>query len=268
MRLASLLHCMPRICSLSWLWQPVGAMQGAFSTLCSIFSQWYHLLFILSPFQSASSVCRMTRCLGMYVCAWALKAQSMCVGGGGCLLWSFEHVFFLTDRNNHLSQRPHWKVHPVCSWRSCGSFPGDLVMGAWFHFKLKFRNVHFLYFLHRYVVKNLKRKADLYPGLQDESTRVAFADYTVSLPDATNSWVLVFRSENILDSVKENYQPVLENPGVNDWCPLIVLANYSFILQSFINGYYHLQENKLYANSGYSKLRHKTSSHHIFEECF
>lgn len=34
----------------------------------SIFSQWYHLLFILSPFQSATSVCRMTCCLGMHVC--------------------------------------------------------------------------------------------------------------------------------------------------------------------------------------------------------
>lgn len=82
MRLASLLHRMPRICSLSWLWRPVVARQGAFSTLCSIFSQWYHLLFILSSFQSASSVCRMTRCLGKYVCAWALRAQSMCVWRG------------------------------------------------------------------------------------------------------------------------------------------------------------------------------------------
>lgn len=80
MRLASLLHRMPRICSLSWLWRPVVARQGAFSTLCSIFSQWYHLLFILSSFQSASSVCRMTRCLGKYVHEhWEL---GQCVYGG------------------------------------------------------------------------------------------------------------------------------------------------------------------------------------------
>lgn len=85
-RLASLLYRMPRICSLSWLWRPVAARQGVFSTLCSIFSQWYHLLFILSSFQSASSVCRMTRCLGKYVCAWALRARSMCVCRGGGLL--------------------------------------------------------------------------------------------------------------------------------------------------------------------------------------
>lgn len=82
MRLASLLHRMPRICSLSWLWRPVVARQGALSTLCSIFSQWYHLLFILSSFQSASSVCRMTRCLGNYVCVCERRELAQCVYGG------------------------------------------------------------------------------------------------------------------------------------------------------------------------------------------
>lgn len=74
-----MMHCMLRFCSLSWLWQPVGARQGAFSALCSIFSQWYHLLFMLSPFQSASGVCQMTCCLGKYVCTRTPKAQSVCV---------------------------------------------------------------------------------------------------------------------------------------------------------------------------------------------
>lgn len=63
------------------------------STLCSIFSQWYHLLFILSLFQSANSVCRMTRRLGMCVCS--------CVHGG----WRWDVVnlwacfFLLTWRH-------------------------------------------------------------------------------------------------------------------------------------------------------------------------
>lgn len=105
MRLAFLLHRMPRICSLSWLWRPVVARQGAFSTLCSIFSQWYHLLFILSAFQSASSVCRMTCCLGKYACARAFESSiNVCTEGGVGVFWAFEHVFFLTDRNSHFSQ--------------------------------------------------------------------------------------------------------------------------------------------------------------------
>ncbi|XP_005454715.1 androglobin isoform X1 [Oreochromis niloticus] len=48
-------------------------------------------------------------------------------------------------------------------------------------------------FLLRDIIKNSKRKADLYPCLRDEWTKIAFADYTVSLPDTANSWVLVFR---------------------------------------------------------------------------
>ncbi|XP_006797304.1 androglobin [Neolamprologus brichardi] len=48
-------------------------------------------------------------------------------------------------------------------------------------------------FLLRHIINNSKRKADLYPCLRDESTKIAFADYTVSLPDTANSWVLVFR---------------------------------------------------------------------------
>ena len=102
-RLASLLHRMPRIWSLSWLWQPVAARQGAFSTLCSIFSQWYHLLFILSLFQSASSVCWMTRCLGKYVCTWAFGAWSVCVWRAG---WGFVG-YSEPDRN--------WQKHPFQS---------------------------------------------------------------------------------------------------------------------------------------------------------
>ncbi|XP_032398208.1 androglobin isoform X2 [Etheostoma spectabile] len=45
----------------------------------------------------------------------------------------------------------------------------------------------------RYIIDHSERKAELYSCQQDEWTRVTFADYSVSLPDTTNSWVLVFR---------------------------------------------------------------------------
>ncbi|XP_035806912.2 androglobin isoform X2 [Amphiprion ocellaris] len=48
-------------------------------------------------------------------------------------------------------------------------------------------------FLLRYIIENSKKKAELYPCQQDESTRIAFADYSVSLQDTANSWVLIFR---------------------------------------------------------------------------
>ncbi|KAM4521485.1 androglobin isoform 2-T2 [Odontesthes bonariensis] len=48
-------------------------------------------------------------------------------------------------------------------------------------------------FLLRYIIENSEKKAELYPCLQDESTRITFADYSVSLQEKANSWVLVFR---------------------------------------------------------------------------
>ncbi|XP_037606049.1 androglobin isoform X2 [Sebastes umbrosus] len=48
-------------------------------------------------------------------------------------------------------------------------------------------------FLLRYIIDHSERKAELYPCQQDEWTRVSFADYSVSLQDTANSWLLVFR---------------------------------------------------------------------------
>ncbi|XP_069014313.1 androglobin isoform X3 [Embiotoca jacksoni] len=48
-------------------------------------------------------------------------------------------------------------------------------------------------FLLRYIIENSERKAEVYPCVQDESTRIAFNDYSVSVQDTANSWVLVFR---------------------------------------------------------------------------
>lgn len=108
MLLASLLHRMPRIWSLSWLWRPVAARRGAFSTLCSIFSQWYHLLFILSSLHSASGVCRMTCCLRKYstACVYMsiVSVVNVCMEGRFGIGW----VLFLTDRNIH--QEVHTKT--------------------------------------------------------------------------------------------------------------------------------------------------------------
>ncbi|XP_072218250.1 androglobin [Leuresthes tenuis] len=48
-------------------------------------------------------------------------------------------------------------------------------------------------FLLRYIIENSEKKAELYPCLQDEWTRITFADYSVSLQETANSWVLIFR---------------------------------------------------------------------------
>ncbi|XP_039980396.1 androglobin isoform X2 [Xiphias gladius] len=48
-------------------------------------------------------------------------------------------------------------------------------------------------FLLRYIIDHVEMKAKLYPCQQDEWTRINFADYSVSLQDTANSWVLVFR---------------------------------------------------------------------------
>ncbi|XP_039873189.1 androglobin isoform X8 [Simochromis diagramma] len=77
-------------------------------------------------------------------------------------------------------------------------------------------------FLLRHIINNSKRKADLYPCLRDESTKIAFADYTVSLPDTANSWVLVFR-EIFLVSEEMLVIPKVYSPLPN--CLLHVINN-------------------------------------------
>ncbi|XP_008284388.1 androglobin-like, partial [Stegastes partitus] len=48
-------------------------------------------------------------------------------------------------------------------------------------------------FLLRYIIENSEGKAELYPCQQDESARITFADYSVSVQDTSNSWLLIFR---------------------------------------------------------------------------
>ncbi|XP_047429782.1 androglobin isoform X2 [Mugil cephalus] len=45
----------------------------------------------------------------------------------------------------------------------------------------------------RYIIENTEKNLELYPCVREESTRITFADYSVSLQDAANIWVLVFR---------------------------------------------------------------------------
>ncbi|KAM9354979.1 LOW QUALITY PROTEIN: androglobin [Pholidichthys leucotaenia] len=67
-------------------------------------------------------------------------------------------------------------------------------------------------FLLRHIIENSERKADLYPCLEDEWNRITFADYSVPLPDTTNSWVLVFREVFLfpveMQLVSKVYSPV------------------------------------------------------------
>ncbi|XP_035473899.2 androglobin isoform X1 [Scophthalmus maximus] len=49
-------------------------------------------------------------------------------------------------------------------------------------------------FLLRYIIDHhFERKAQLFPCQQDEWTNTTFVDYSVSLQDTANSWVLIFR---------------------------------------------------------------------------
>ncbi|KAG7239189.1 hypothetical protein INR49_029940 [Caranx melampygus] len=45
----------------------------------------------------------------------------------------------------------------------------------------------------RFIIDHSVRRAELYACQQDDLTKTIFADYSVSLPDTANSWVLVFR---------------------------------------------------------------------------
>lgn len=50
-------------------------------------------------------------------------------------------------------------------------------------------------YLLRYIIKNSRTNDQLCPGLQDDSTKITFADYSVSLQDTSSPWVLIFRLE-------------------------------------------------------------------------
>ncbi|KAK5615922.1 hypothetical protein CRENBAI_020234 [Crenichthys baileyi] len=45
----------------------------------------------------------------------------------------------------------------------------------------------------RYIINNSEKKGELYSCLQDESTRITFADYSVFFQETAHSWGLVFR---------------------------------------------------------------------------
>ncbi|XP_061594932.1 androglobin-like [Cololabis saira] len=45
----------------------------------------------------------------------------------------------------------------------------------------------------RYIIDNSAKKEGVYHCLQDDSARIAFADYSVSLQETSSSWILVFR---------------------------------------------------------------------------
>ncbi|XP_057209909.1 androglobin [Triplophysa rosa] len=45
----------------------------------------------------------------------------------------------------------------------------------------------------RHMVANGEGIADLYPCREDECNRITFTDYSVAVPEVTNSWILIFR---------------------------------------------------------------------------
>jgi len=44
------------------------------------------------------------------------------------------------------------------------------------------------------MVANGEGIAELYPCREDEYNRITFTDYSVPVPEAANSWILIFRS--------------------------------------------------------------------------
>ncbi|CAJ1078450.1 androglobin isoform X2 [Xyrichtys novacula] len=77
-------------------------------------------------------------------------------------------------------------------------------------------------FILGYIIGHSESKAELYPCQQDEATRITFADYSVSLPNTANSWVLVFR-EVFLVSEEMLLVPKVYSPIPN--CLLHVINN-------------------------------------------
>ncbi|XP_056284677.1 androglobin isoform X2 [Pseudoliparis swirei] len=74
----------------------------------------------------------------------------------------------------------------------------------------------------RYIIDHSERRAEIYPCQQDEWTRVTFADYSVSLQDTANSWLLVFR-EVFLVHKEMQLVPKVYSPVPN--CLLHVINN-------------------------------------------
>ncbi|KAK9531522.1 hypothetical protein VZT92_010942 [Zoarces viviparus] len=74
----------------------------------------------------------------------------------------------------------------------------------------------------RYIIEHSERRAELYPCQQDEWTRLTFADYSVSLQDTANPWVLVFREVFL---VHKEMQLVLKVDSPVPNCLLHVINN-------------------------------------------
>ncbi|XP_056150126.1 androglobin [Lampris incognitus] len=64
----------------------------------------------------------------------------------------------------------------------------------------------------RYILSHSESTAGLYPCQQDETTRIAFSDYSVPIQETANSWVLVFREVFLVPKemlvVPKVYSPV------------------------------------------------------------
>lgn len=50
----------------------------------------------------------------------------------------------------------------------------------------------------RYIIDHSGKKANLYGCQQDHWSRLTFADYSVPVPTTADSWVLLYRLDNIL----------------------------------------------------------------------
>ncbi|KAM6915026.1 androglobin [Xenentodon cancila] len=74
----------------------------------------------------------------------------------------------------------------------------------------------------RYIIDNSAKKEEVYSCLQEDSTRIAFADYSVSLQETSSSWILVFR-EVFLVPVEMLLVPKVYSPIPN--CLLHVINN-------------------------------------------
>lgn len=54
----------------------------------------------------------------------------------------------------------------------------------------------------RYMIDRCQKKAEAYRWLQDDWSRVTFADYSVPVPNMADSWVLLFRLEDVVTCLR------------------------------------------------------------------